>query len=376
MTAGHRVSRASTAGWLCAAGLPRRFVRTRPTNVGSRAAGCSSRVRDRTVLACGCGLNDQKPHDRILSHSPRSRGTSRTCPHDLGSWGTKIIGYGQNGPPVLVTGGKKTIGYVRPPPLPAAESQSLHHTRGRPRPPQPAVTDVTGSCGQDGQDVQDERCVSCGTGAGASRRRAARGPPSACRRTLARRLNRSAPLALTPLSSWGSISVSRVYSRNSFGTYPRSGPTHHMTFPRDPSPADTMHAHLSPERNNRSHSSCCLIGRCIVTLVVWFPHGELLSVTFSSSKFALPPERVRPAAPEICSPFPEINSENLPRSFAINSTPDVGKKIGTSISSHGIMGPKVAHPPKSKPLPGRPVRPPCLSTASSQSIHTGPLKRK
>ncbi len=80
MTAGHRVSRASRAGLVCATGLPRRFVRTRPTNVGSRAAGGSSRVRDRTVLACGCGLNEKKPHDRILSHSPRSRGTSRTSP--------------------------------------------------------------------------------------------------------------------------------------------------------------------------------------------------------------------------------------------------------------------------------------------------------
>ncbi|MCU0962466.1 MAG: hypothetical protein MUF48_20400, partial [Pirellulaceae bacterium] len=60
-------------------------------------------------------------------HRLRALEKSRTSPHDLRSWGTKIIGY------------------ARPPPRTAAESQRLHHTRVRSRPPQPVVTDVTGS---------------------------------------------------------------------------------------------------------------------------------------------------------------------------------------------------------------------------------------
>jgi hypothetical protein len=76
ITVGSRVSRASTARFPCAAVLRPRCGRTCATKVGSCTAGCSSRVRDRTVLACGCGLNEKKPHDRIRSYAPRSCGTA------------------------------------------------------------------------------------------------------------------------------------------------------------------------------------------------------------------------------------------------------------------------------------------------------------
>jgi hypothetical protein len=43
------------------------------------------------------------------------------------------------GPPVLVTGGKQIISYVRPRPHSAAEPNGLQPTRAWPRPPQPAA---------------------------------------------------------------------------------------------------------------------------------------------------------------------------------------------------------------------------------------------
>jgi hypothetical protein len=77
-------------------------------------------------METGCSAPRAAPH-ADTTHWPHFE-KSRTCPHDLRSWGTKIIGY------------------VRPPPRPAAESHSFQHVRVRPRPPQPVMTGVTGSC--------------------------------------------------------------------------------------------------------------------------------------------------------------------------------------------------------------------------------------
>jgi hypothetical protein len=89
---------------------------------------------------------DDRPRAVLVTGGKKIIGYGQNGPPVLVTGGKKIIGYGQNGPPVLVTGGKKIIGYVRPPPRTAAESQRLHHARGWPRPPQPVATDVTRSC--------------------------------------------------------------------------------------------------------------------------------------------------------------------------------------------------------------------------------------
>jgi len=59
---------------------------------------------------------------------------------------------------------------------------------------------------------------------------------------------------------------------HSFGTQPFSCPTYHMIpllvqFPFDPSFIDTLHARLSPDKNNRRQSSCSFGGRSITTVV-------------------------------------------------------------------------------------------------------------
>ncbi|MCU0962591.1 MAG: hypothetical protein MUF48_21045, partial [Pirellulaceae bacterium] len=48
--------------------------------------------------------------------------THPLLPHRLARWGAEIIGYELGGLPVLATGGKPIIGYVRPAPHRAAES--------------------------------------------------------------------------------------------------------------------------------------------------------------------------------------------------------------------------------------------------------------
>ncbi len=94
----------------------------------------------------GCARYCRYVADDLCSPSDEPMGERRVC---------------AGGPPVLVTGGKQIVGYVRPRPHSAAEPDGLPPTRAWPRPPQPWAPQRTsrwgsGGCARSCRHVADD----------------------------------------------------------------------------------------------------------------------------------------------------------------------------------------------------------------------------